>query len=156
MQGRLFKNPVLFHGGELAKGKQRKRRPLCRKRALHLVLKTRRGLFKHRLLVLDRILLYAHRNAIRIYDYAPNRDHVHVVLKIPSREAYVRFIRALTGALGRILGRGLFTFTPFTRVMAWGRAYKEVRDYLARNREEATGLAPYQPRRDWYRRWRIP
>ncbi len=71
---------------------------------------------------------------------------MHLVLSIPSRDAYKAFVRALTGILARNLGKKLWALLPFTRVASWGRDYENLRAYLLQNRVEAGGWVPYQAR----------
>lgn len=91
---------------------------------------------------------------IRVYSAAVAHDHLHFVARIPSRAHYVKFIRALCGLLARKLGAKLWSELPFSRVATWGRDFKQLLDYLAKNREEAAGERPYEPRKDWYKRYR--
>lgn len=81
-------------------------------------------------------------------------DHVHLVIKIGGREEYKAFIRSLTGLLARKLGKGLFALLPFTRIANWGKDFAYLKKYLRKNREEASGARAYEPRRDWYKRFR--
>jgi len=91
---------------------------------------------------------------IRVYSFAVAHDHLHFVARIPSRAHYVKFIRALCGLLARKLGAKLWALPPFSRVATWGRDFKALLNYLAKNREEAAGRRPYEPRKDWYKRFR--
>lgn len=150
----FFKKPQLFHGGELAVGKRKSARPLARKRAVHFVLKSGRGLYKHADFIEALVRRQGRKFTVRIYSVAVAHDHVHFVALLPTRELYAGFIRAITGLLARKLGKGLWKFTPFTRILAWGRDFARVLDYLRKNREEAAGQRAYEPRGDWYRRWR--
>lgn len=150
----LFKtNSHLFHGGALAK-KRKTRRPLCSKRPLHIVLKSKqRNLYSHKVFLNKRIEVHAIKSGIKIYSLAINSDHIHFVVKIPNRDSYKRFIRALTGDLGRALGKGLWALIPFTRVLQWGRDFRATLGYLRKNREEVTGVRSYEKRKNWYGRF---
>lgn len=153
-QQSLFPHTPLFHGGELSLKKRKSLRPLARGRPIHLVLKSRQALKKHKHPINQEIHRLGDRFQIRIDDIAVAHDHIHLVIFIPSRKDYVRFIRSLTGLLARRLGKGLWSLLPFTRVGAWGRAYEELKNYLKKNREEAEGIRPYETRKDWYKRYR--
>lgn len=143
----------LFHGGELAHGKRKSRRPLCTKRAVHLILKSRSAnLYAKRIKIEQEARRLCAKFKIKAYSLAVNRDHIHFVLKFPGRESYKAFLRAFTGLLARQLGKGLWVLLPFTRVLAWGKDFRSVLAYLRKNREEAAGLIPYEPRKNWYRR----
>jgi len=83
---------------------------------------------------------------VKIYDHAVADDHVHLVLKIPHRRDYVKFIRSLTGLLSRRYGKGFWRQVPYTRVAHWGREYRALGKYLEKNRLEAAGDLPYKDR----------
>lgn len=143
----------LFHGGELAKGKRKALRPLHSKRPLHCVLKTKRSiLFRNRSWSEREARRVVKKFGLRAYGLAVNHDHIHFVLKIPSRRAYNAFVRALCGILALKFGKGLWALAPFTRIGAWGKDFRELLEYLRKNREEAAGTRAYEPRTDWYAR----
>ncbi|MBK7892254.1 MAG: hypothetical protein IPJ84_15835 [Bdellovibrionales bacterium] len=72
------------------------------------------------------------------------------------------FISGITGGIARTIQRkrdsgveqGFWNSRPFTRVIAWGRDYNVVNDYLVLNQLEADGAVP--PRSQMLRpeRWR--
>lgn len=151
----FIKSPPPIHGGELGLGKRKMMRPLSTKRPLHLVLKARsRVLYKHKVHIEREIRRLGDKFQLRVYGVAVNFDHLHLMLKIPHRRNYVLFIRALTGVLARKLGKGLWKLLPFSRVLTWGRDFQRNLDYLHKNRREASGAISYEPRKDWYQRYR--
>lgn len=150
----LFKKPLLFHGGELKTSKRKIARPLARKRAIHFILKSGRDIYKHASFIEALIRRQGGRFSVRVYSVAVAHDHVHFVALVPVREKYAGFIRAITGLLARKLGKGLWKFTPFTRIVAWGKDFARLLNYLRKNREEAAGTRAYEPRGDWYKRWK--
>jgi REP element-mobilizing transposase RayT len=153
----LFKNSPLFHGGEINQGKRKMRRPLCSKRPLHCVLKARnRNLYAHRAWIEAKARALAHKFQLKVYSLAVNFDHVHLVLKFPSRREYAAFVRSFTGLLARKVGAGLWMLSPFSRVLAWGKDFRQTLAYLRKNREEAAGERPYQERKDWYKSYKSP
>lgn len=88
-------------GGSLLIGKKKTRRPLSTKAPIHLILKSSRTKLFHpsnnditRILKVD-----AKRFDLQIYDLAVNWNHIHLLIKIPSREAYIQFIRSVTSKL---------------------------------------------------------
>ncbi|MGZ6265046.1 MAG: transposase [Bdellovibrionota bacterium] len=155
-QGNLFPGKfVVHHGGELARGRRKTLRPLSKKRPIHFVLKSQRRIYETRQVVVAELQRQAEKFQIRIYDFAVASDHLHFVARVPSRTHYVKFIRALCGLLARKLGgRKLWALPPFSRVANWGREYAWLRNYLTKNREEATGRQPYEERKDRYQRFR--
>jgi REP element-mobilizing transposase RayT len=154
-QQSFFSSAPLFHGGEINRGKRKTRRPLCSKRPLHGVLKAKNhNLYTHKSWIESKARALAQKLHLEVYGLAVNFDHVHLVLKLPNRRAYAAFIRALTGLLARKIGVGLWKLLPFTRVLAWGKDFRQALDYLKKNREEAEGSRPYEERKDWYRRYK--
>jgi REP element-mobilizing transposase RayT len=152
-QQSFFPKPPLFHGGELGQGKRKTRRPLCSKRPVHIVLKAKsQNLYANKAWIESKTRCLAERFHVKIYSLAVNFDHVHLVLKLPNRRAYAAFMRALTGLLARKIGTGLWKLLPFTRVLAWGRDFRQALHYLRKNREEAAGARLYEKRKNWYGR----
>ncbi len=93
------------HGGDHKLGQRKTLRPLACDRPIHLILKAREA-FQADIgaAVLENARRIAEKFRIRIFDHAVGHDHVHLVLKIPHRREYVKFIRALTGVLARKFG----------------------------------------------------
>jgi REP element-mobilizing transposase RayT len=135
------------HGGTLNKGKRKNTRPFCARRPIHLVLKAEESIFDDRSIIIGTAVKLSHRFGIRIYDLAPGIDHLHLVMKAPSREAYNKFIRALTGVIARTLGKNLWAQVPYTKFASWGRQYRNLQNYMQQNREEVLGKRPYKPRK---------
>jgi hypothetical protein len=152
MQFTLIKSNAPFFGGDLPIGKRKVLRPLARKRPIHLTLKAKKNLRRTR--VMEIIHEQGKKSAIQILDAAPNVDHIHLAILIPSREAYNKFVRAVTGLIAKLLGKGLWKLLPFTRVLNWGKPLQELQRYFQKNRDEPAGLRAYEPRTDWYKRHR--
>lgn len=151
-QRNLFGEQLLFHGGELAVRKRKKLRPLDSKRALHCVLKARAPILRTQAAwIAHEIRKTAARHHLKAYGLAVNRNHIHLVLKIPHRRGYRAFIRAFTACLALAFGKGLWALAPFTRILAWGRDFRRALAYCRQNEEEASGERTYQARTDWYR-----
>ena len=136
-------------GGALLQGKRKSARPLSTKQPIHLVLKsTHSRPFHPNSRKLEKIFReQASRYGIRIYDLALNWSHIHALIRIPSRHAYLAFIRTLTAAIviaiSKLTGqslKGLFDLRPFTRILSWGREFTSVRGYLELNQMEGLGL----------------
>lgn len=143
----------LFHGGEFALGKRKRLRTLSSKRPIHCVLKSKRRVLYARKSWIEReARRLAKKFGVKAYSIAVNFDHIHFALKIPNRQAYNAFVRAFAGILAAKFGKGLWALLPFTRVCAWGRAFEKLLDYIRKNREEAAGEKPYEPRINWYAR----
>ena len=151
-------------GGSLLLGKRKTRRPLSTKSPIHLILKaSQKGVFSpsnHSLKNLIRKT--AQQFDIHIYDLAINWSHIHFLIRIKSREDYVRFIRALSSLLSQAVLKSksrmvlqcakLFTLRPFTRILSWGRDLKTVFGYVMINQMEAFGLVRRKKRQKKTRR----
>lgn len=168
----LFKTDTqTFFGGILLKNRRKGLRPLSTKNAIHLVMKSSlaRGTksFRHtaNLRPLRRMIECECRKwGIRLYRLAINFNHIHFVILIPNRTIYKKFISSLTCKISFKVGharkgvkcgrkRSFFDERPFTRILAWGRDFRHVSEYLERNILEAIGFVAYKPRVDFYARY---
>lgn len=155
-QTSFFKKQNLFHGGKVSQGKRKTKRTLCSKRSIHLVLKSKKPILRANK---DKVELatkkYSKRFAVKVYQESVQRDHYHLLVRISSRQAYNRFIRALTSYLARHLGRGLWKLLPFSRIVSWGKGYDTVKKYIEMNEKEVLGLQPYRKRQELYARFLV-
>ncbi len=178
----FIKNAKTYFGGEHLVGKRKSKRPLSIKKPIHLVLRSMNfKIFRPKNQSLERLIHQtAKESGVKIYELAINWSHIHFVIKIESREAYVRFVRVLNSKLALALARvqnrklldpntfsrdqrrshasivssasntsdandpnenklKLFTLRPFTRILEWGRDYKNGISYLKLNQKEARG-----------------
>jgi REP element-mobilizing transposase RayT len=136
-------------GGSLLQGKRKSARPLSTKHPIHLILKSSGNSFfnpSHRAIE-KAIREHAQKYHIKIYDLALNWSHIHLLVRIASREHYKAFIRTLTAELIRLLSKtknknlkGLFDLRPYTRIVTWGKDFKRAFEYLTLNHLEAWGL----------------
>ena len=145
----------LLHGGDTRKGKRKLMRPLDPRRPLHLVLRSRRARGAWSLLhphhqgrVRAQVEELAHEQGVRILNFANVGNHLHILLKTPSRRAFQTYLRRLTGAIamgvtgarkGKPVGR-FWDELAFSRVVSWGRDYSQVFSYLMKNMLEGAGL----------------
>jgi REP element-mobilizing transposase RayT len=91
----------------------------------------------------------AARHGQRLYRYANVGNHLHLLVKTPSRRAFQRFLKDLTGSLA-ILITGAKNSSPlkgrfwdrlaYTRIVSWGRDFKNIELYFIKNLFEAAGL----------------
>lgn len=151
----LIKKEKTDFGGSLGKGKRKSKRPLSTKKPMHLIIKSERARGKFAFNPSDQkmkmlIVQMANRFGIRLYTSAFNWSHIHLVIRIDSREQYNSFIRALTGAMVLKLkaSKGFFTFKPFTKIGTWGRQFRSWLYYSEKNQLQAWGLSrrPHIPR----------
>lgn len=157
----LEMNNVKEFGGALLKGNPKLKRPISIKNASHLVLRSVLAQGPLSFLRKDgEIQQITKRQAkkfgVKIYRYANGGNHLHMIILPRSRQAFNSFIRSITGLIARlVLGaeRGsaknlqFWERRPFTRIVEWGRAYKQACDYLLQNTLEALGFIEYKPRK---------
>lgn len=149
------------YGGELSRGKRKSQRPLCTNSPIHLVLKSnkafgRRSLLhpKNRRMLLKYTRRFIFRFHVRLYSFANVGNHIHIVIRVPDRQAYISFISALTGTISKMIFKaaGMWDLLPFTRVATWGRGFQIVKKYVERNAEQGLMVVESIMKRDV--RWR--
>lgn len=99
-------------------------------------------------MAVDRIINGAAKKfGVRIHDRANVGNHLHLVLSFSSRETFQRFLKTVTGLIarhitgarkGKPFGRRFWDYTAFTRVIVGYRAFLSARNYVEKNRIEAT------------------
>jgi len=155
-------------GGSLLQGKRKSARPLSTKKPTHLILKcTGKSVFNPSNRKLENLIRnQANKYGIKVYEVALNWTHVHLLIRLPSREAYVAFIRTVTalivkfiskvgvfskpgdtsnklGATSKTKGeklKSIFDLRPYTKILSWGKQFQRVVEYLELNTLEALGL----------------
>ena len=89
---------------------------------------------------------------MRIYRLENVGNHLHLLVKAPTREAFQSFLRTVSGLGARLISgakkgtaRGKFWDAPaYSRVVAWGRAFKALQAYFDKNKLEAIGFGGAQ------------
>lgn len=147
--------PKVEFGGSLLLNKRKTMRPLCTKRPHHLILKAEDlklrfpgvSFTKVRAKVSKIIKHHAGKHGVSIDSHSVNWNHMHLSIRFKHRINYVRFIRAVTAhvvlELSKHFGirlKNLFNLRPFTRVVEWGRAYKNLLRYIQINILESEGI----------------
>jgi REP element-mobilizing transposase RayT len=131
--------------------KRKIKRPLSFKQSTHLILRLKKGLppmFNPRDQKLrHHILKLSQKYNIRVYQIIFNHSHLHGILLLSNRSAYIQFIRELTGFVVQhftksvnipgLVFRKIFLNRPFTRSVPWGRAYKTLLSYMKKNELES-------------------
>ena len=151
------------HGGELSIGKRKGARPVAIKRPMHLVIRASLAIGPWSLLyppnahyLKTLVSELARRWNIRIYEFSNNGNHVHLLLKAKTRIGFQNFLRVFAGKLaqfvtgtqnGRPLAKRFFDCLAWSRIIEWGKAFFAAKNYVIRNRLEAAGKIPYQPRK---------
>jgi REP element-mobilizing transposase RayT len=144
------------HGGDATRGRKRER-PISTRLPMHLTLHSHKAkgpwsLLRHEQAVRQALRACAQRSGIKVYDFANVGSHLHLLVKTRRREAFQEFLRSFAGIVARVatgarrgrpLRQGRFwSGLAWSRVVAWGRDYRNIRHYIFRNRIEARyGLA---------------
>lgn len=145
----------LNHGGELANGKRKERRPFDPKRPLHVVMRSTRAtgewsmLGRKNVQNVHRIVREAtKRHKIQTFKFANVGNHLHFLIRARSVEALRAFMREVAGQIAfQVTGsrkthplQGKFwDRIPYSRVVSWGKDFKSVSCYLIGNLFEAVG-----------------
>lgn len=156
------------HGGELSRGKRKTFRPIDPKQALHVVLRSSkaRGSLsmlhpKHCNHIETFVRETAKRWGVRVYRFANVGNHIHLLIQVPTREAWKRFSKELSGGIAQIVTgakkgmgllrnadhsipesakRGFWDHLVFTRIVSFGRDFQGMARYLIKNLFEAAGV----------------
>ncbi|MBC7458243.1 MAG: transposase [Bdellovibrionaceae bacterium] len=173
-----------FFGGALLVGRRKTPRPINTKEALHFVLRSQfaHGKNSFRALKNNRGIASILKKAsakygIRIYRQAIQSNHIHLVIRVPSRHAYKCFIAVVSGKIASLVmnfmsfknfvkdlsirgtgegykaphnGQAFWEYRPFSRLLYWGKDYKKALGYLLKNTLEAVGFIKYEPREKNY------
>lgn len=94
------------HGGSLALGRRRARRPININKPVHLVLRSdlakgRRSLMSNQNTVLKVLNRFSRRFHIRVYEKAICGNHIHLLVKAHSRRQLQNFFRVLAGQIAQ-------------------------------------------------------
>jgi REP element-mobilizing transposase RayT len=149
-------------GGSSLKGNAHEQRPIAVKRSIHLVMKSSLARGEQSFLSKKRAkriedLIYRQGNlhGVKVYRFANSGNHLHLLIQPISRKAFLKYVRAISGLIARItlgakkgkaLGLKFWDARPFTRIIEWGRDFRNVCNYVLQNTLEAIGFIPYQPR----------
>lgn len=138
------------HGGSLAHGRRKEKRPLSFKRPIHLVLRSEKArgalsLLRHERVVDALLRRQARRHHVRIQHYVNVGNHLHIKLRVYSRESFAAFLKSFSALLARRVtgarrGRALGSFwdgLAFTRVLYHRIEEKFLAHYFTANSIEA-------------------
>ncbi len=175
-QLKLFKQPKVKreHGGSLAARKRRARRPLNMKQSHHLTMKSHhaigaRSLFRHKKMILGLIKKNSSKFHVKVYEYAIQGNHIHLLVKAQCREEIQNFFRVIAGHIAqRILKdcpltqlpggapskltgckknqRKFWSYLLYSRIVSWGREFTTVAKYIQLNTLELLQVIAFQPR----------
>src|ERR1700704_4977607 len=141
------------HGGALRRGHRKLERPVSTRRPMHVVLHSARArgvwsMQAHRRKIREALRACVSPSGVRVYDFANVGSHLHLLVRARRREAFQAFLRSFAGIVARVVtgarrgqplrGGPFWSALAWSRVVAWGRDYRGVRNYVFRNRIEAT------------------
>jgi REP element-mobilizing transposase RayT len=153
--------PPKDHGGSLRPRRRKTARAIDPKQLLHTVLKSSRARGewsmlsrRHRPHVDQAVARIARHHGVRLYRYANVGNHLHLLLKTPSRLAFQRFLKEAAGTVALIVTgakkgaalpkneslRGFWDSLAYSRIVSWGREFRSVQQYFIKNLLEAAGL----------------
>ena len=91
----------------------------------------------------------AARHGLKLYRYANVGNHLHLLVKTPTRRAFQRFLKDVAGSIACLI-TGAKNSNPlhgrfwdglaYTRIVSWGRDFKNIEQYFIKNLFEAAGL----------------
>jgi REP element-mobilizing transposase RayT len=147
------------HGGEINRGRRKAFRPIDTKCAMHIVLRSSRARGEWSLLhpqhqkQVDRhARRIAEKHGVRLYRYANVGNHLHLLVKTPSRRAFQSFLREVSGVIaacvtggrkGNPVGR-FWDYLAYSRRVTWGREFRNLELYFIKNLFEAAGLLTWR------------
>jgi hypothetical protein len=149
--------PRIEHGSNIRKGKRKLARPFSINKAIHLILRSTkaRGAWsflksKNEKIIYKLIYHYAAKFNVKIYRYANAGNHLHILLKAGSKKDFQNFLRTITGIIPRLVtgaqkrkAKGKFwDELVYTKLVAWGRQFKNTSNYVFKNALEAFGIIP--------------
>ena len=150
------------HGGAIRSGRRKLARPIDSKRPMHLVVRSEkaRGTFsllsyRHEKKIRFLVQSQAKRYGVRVYRYANSGNHLHLVVRARTRAGFQNFVRALTGKVAQLVtsakkGQAFGKFwdgLAYSRVAEWGRAFRNIVDYVIINELEAAGIFGFRKKK---------
>ncbi|MBI4404515.1 MAG: transposase [Deltaproteobacteria bacterium] len=146
-------------GGSLNHGKRKTSRPLNSKKAVHIVFrapaaKGNLSLLQKQNAIFIRTLLQklSKKYFITVYEFANSGNHLHLLVRFNNRALLQHFLRTypaliarfVTGARkGKPFGQRFWEKLVWTRIVAFGRAFRMVLQYVVSNRVRIAAAPAY-------------
>ena len=144
-----FSKSRISHGGD-ACGRRKVFRPLDRKRALHITLKSshakgRLSLLAPRLVVASVINEQAVKSQVTLHRIENMGNHIHMLVSFKSRELMQRFLRVVTGLIaravtgarkGKAFGKRFWDHLAHTRIVTSRKDFVKLTNYFDKNEVE--------------------
>jgi len=166
---RYRRDPNSF-GGDLLNGNPKFRRPFAHHKALHVTMRAevargRLSMIEPR--VYKPILAIVQRQALKfgvsVYHFANSGNHLHLLVRPPRKRAqFANFLRAISGLIARLVLRAergaakgikFWNRRPFSRVVNWGKAFRDCYRYVGRNILETMGFEAVEEVHTELKRW---
>lgn len=149
----FFGAPAKSHGGPLRTGKRKSARPIATRRPMHVIVRSQRARGKWCFLRSGRAVetalsRTAKRFHVRIYRFQNVGNHLHLAVQVSRREDFQNFLRVFLQAVafsvagarkGNPIGR-FWDGLACSRVVEWGRDWRNLMNYFEKNRFEALGM----------------
>ncbi len=141
-----------YHGGTTGIGRRKLERPLGKRNWLHLVLKSDKAVgklsflgAKNKIIVEKIIMDKARKFGVIIADIANVGNHIHLKVRITTRELFQKFLKSVTALIARKVtgakkGRPFGKFwqgLAYTRVLKSYLEELNLKGYFTANRSEA-------------------
>jgi REP element-mobilizing transposase RayT len=145
------------HGGGVREGMRKLSRPFDSKKFIHATLRSKRARGKWSFLreqnrkKIDRaIYSFAEKFNVKIIRFANSGNHLHILLKARTRDDLQRFFKVIGGLIPRFVtqarrGSPIGKFwdgLTYSKIVSWGRQFKNTASYVTRNTLEAFGVIP--------------
>lgn len=142
------------HGGASAIGREKKARPVVTKRPMHLIVRSSRARGEwsflrknHRDRIAAHLEKTARRFGIRVHQFVNVGNHLHLLVQTKRRDDFQNFLRVFTQGVvflvtrarkGKPVGK-FWDALAFSRIVEWGRDWKNLNEYFRKNYFEAKG-----------------
>ncbi len=124
-------------GGDLNPiGRRKEKRPLSIIKPMHLVLKANLKIFLSKKSGIHlAVIKMGQRHQIELKDFVIHSNHLHLLIKVSSRENYHKFIRGLSSAVSALfkLSEKLWLKLPWTRILTSKREFLNIQSYFVKN-----------------------
>lgn len=109
----------------------------------------------HRTIVGELLRRLATRYDVHVYQFANAGNHLHLLARCRDRHSLRSFLRTFAGLVARAVtgaekgrpGGKFWDCLVYSRILTWGRQYRDVRGYILNNEFEAGGLPTDRTRR---------
>jgi REP element-mobilizing transposase RayT len=130
---------------------------------MHIVLRSERAkgkwsFLRHRKGIDALVKKVADRFQVRVYRHANVGNHLHLLVQVRKKEDFSNFLRVLTQSVvflvagarkGNPVGK-FWSALAFSRIVDWGKDWKNALQYLAKNALEGKGV-PRDRLNLWFR-----